>query len=71
MAKEILEKSVCIASILLLAVLLFLLFSISVPAGRNKEVGYGGFTSAFVLKNIFIMFYAVSCAQEIQCLHIF
>lgn len=68
MVKEIPEKSVYIASILLLAVLLF---SISVPAGGNKEVGYVGFSSAFILKNIFIMFYAVSPAKEIQCLHIF
>lgn len=51
--------------------LFFLLLSILVPAGRKKEVGYAGFTSAFILKNIFIMFYAVLCAKETQCLHIF
>lgn len=42
--KETPEKTICTASILLLVVLLFPLFSILVPAGRDKEVGYGGFT---------------------------
>lgn len=42
--RETTVKILYTESILFLAVLLFPLFSILDPAGRDKEVGYGGFT---------------------------
>lgn len=71
MVKEISEKSVCVANILLLAVLLFLLLSILVPAGMNKEVGYGGVALPLLPLKKIIVFCAVSHVKEIQSLHIF
>lgn len=71
MVEEISEKSVCIANILLLAVLLFLLLSILVPAGRNEEVGYGGMALPLLpLKKDYHVLCSVTCERNTKLAHI-